>query len=516
MRTAVLLAAACLLTLDERCLGARILAVVPTPSISHQLPLRTVLLELARRGHQVTFITTHPIRVPTANYSEIDISLSSKAFRERIDFNEFPDPTSPMAILKFIFDMAETGCDIQFGLESMKEFMKVEQKYDAFIVEKLGSSCYYGLAHKMGSPPLIGYTSLGATSLIRKTFGSPINPSYIPDYNLGYTDHMTFWQRLHNAYILLRSLAVEERAFYGRHEEEMRKYSGPNPPTLRKMDYNFSLMLVNNHFSLSYPVPNTPNIVELTGIHIQKERKTLPKDVRDFLDGAWDGVVYFSLGSNVQSSAMPPETVRAFLDAFAGIPQRVLWKWEADRLPGQPGNVMTAKWLPQQDVLAHPNVRLFITQGGLQSWNEAAYFSVPVIGIPFLGDQVYNVEKMVGLGVGRRLDLKDVTKDSVLETVQTVLEDKSYQENMKRFSAIYREHQSTSLERAVWWVEYVIRHQGAPHLRSAALDLRWWQLLLLDVIAFILAVAAMAAFLLYKLTRWLFTWLTRPSKLKNQ
>ncbi|XP_049958458.1 UDP-glucosyltransferase 2-like isoform X3 [Schistocerca serialis cubense] len=91
-----------------------------------------------------------------------------------------------------------------------------------------------------------------------------------------------------------------------------------------------------------------------------------------------------------------------------------------------------------------------------------------------------------------------------------------YQENMKRFSAIYREHQSTSLDSAVWWVEYVIRHQGAPHLRSAALDLHWWQLLLLDVIAFILAVAAVAAFLLYKLTRWFFSWLTRPSKLKKQ
>ncbi|XP_049810005.1 UDP-glucosyltransferase 2-like isoform X7 [Schistocerca nitens] len=516
MRTAVLLAAACLLTLDERCLGARILAVVPTPSISHQLPLRTVLLELARRGHQVTFITTHPIRVPTANYSEIDISASRKAFTEIVNFNEFHDASSSVTLLRFILGMVKYWCEFQFGLEPMIEFTKAEQKYDAFIMEKFGSPCYYGLAHKVGSPPLIGYASLGATSLIRKTFGSPINPSYIPDYNLGYTDHMTFWQRLHNAYSLLLSLDIVQRVLYGREEEELRKHSGQNPPTLSAMDHNFSLMLANNHLSMSYPVPNTPNIIELTGIHIQKERKPLPKDVREFLDGARDGVVYFSLGSNVQSSAMPPETVRAFLDAFAGIPQRVLWKWEADRLPGQPGNVMTAKWLPQQDVLAHPNVRLFITQGGLQSWNEAAYFSVPVIGIPFLGEQIYNVEKMVGLGVGRKLDLKDVTKDSVLEAVQTVLEDKSYQENMKRFSAIYREHQSTSLERAVWWVEYVIRHQGAPHLRSAALDPHWWQLLLLDVIAFILAVAAVAAFLLYKLTRWLFTWLTRPSKLKNQ
>ncbi|XP_049957795.1 UDP-glycosyltransferase UGT5-like [Schistocerca serialis cubense] len=516
MRTTLLLTAACLLALGDRCLGARILAAVPTPSISHQLPLRTVLLELARRGHQVTFITTHPIHATIANYTEVDLSESYRNFIENFDLNELPDPTSPVAFFQLLLDGARYGCQFQFGLTPMKEFLKLEQKYDVFIIEKFGFTCYYGLAHKLGSPPLIGYTSLGPTSLIRKTFGSPINPSYIPDYNLGYTDHMTFWQRLYNAYILLRSLDIGQRVLYAREEEELRKYSGPNPPTLREIDHNFSLMLVNNHFSVSYPVPNTPNIVELTGLHIQKERKPLPKDVGHFLDGARNGVVYFSLGSNVRSTAMPPERVRAFLDAFAGIPQRVLWKWEADGLPGHPGNVMTAKWLPQQDVLAHPNVRLFITQGGLQSWNEAAYFSVPVIGIPFLGDQIYNVEKMVGLGVGRRLDLEDVTKDSVMEAIQTVLEDKSYQENMKRFSAIYREHQSTSLERAVWWVEYVIRHQGAPHLRSAALDLHWWQLLLLDVIGFILAVAAVVAFVLYRLTRLLFTWLTCRNKLKKQ
>jgi glucuronosyltransferase len=35
----------------------------------------------------------------------------------------------------------------------------------------------------------------------------------------------------------------------------------------------------------------------------------------------------------------------------------------------------------------------------------------------------------------------------------------------------------------VFWTEYVIRHKGAPHMRSAALDLLWYQYFLLDVIA---------------------------------
>jgi glucuronosyltransferase len=39
------------------------------------------------------------------------------------------------------------------------------------------------------------------------------------------------------------------------------------------------------------------------------------------------------------------------------------------------------------------------------------------------------------------------------------------------------------LEQAVFWTEYVIRHKGAPHMRSAVLDLTWYQYYLLDVIA---------------------------------
>lgn len=37
------------------------------------------------------------------------------------------------------------------------------------------------------------------------------------------------------------------------------------------------------------------------------------------------------------------------------------------------------------------------------------------------------------------------------------------------------------LDKAVFWTEYVIKHKGAHHLKSAALNLSWYQYLLLDV-----------------------------------
>ena len=50
---------------------------------------------------------------------------------------------------------------------------------------------------------------------------------------------------------------------------------------------------------------------------------------------------------------MPEEKMRAFLEAFTELPQKILWKWESDSLPGQPLNVKTEKWLPQQDILGN-------------------------------------------------------------------------------------------------------------------------------------------------------------------
>ncbi|XP_046993823.1 UDP-glucuronosyltransferase 2B31-like [Schistocerca americana] len=155
-------------------------------------------------------------------------------------------------------------------------------------------------------------------------------------------------------------------------------------------------------------------------------------DVQEWLDGATEGAIYFSLGTNVLSSTMPPEKRRAFLDAFSQLPQSVLWKWEKDDATDLPPNVRMSKWLPQQSVLAHPNVRIFITQGGLQSFNEATYYGVPLIGIPFMGDQHYNVAKMVSAEIGYKLQFRSITKDVVLKATRAILGDPKYRENMKK------------------------------------------------------------------------------------
>jgi glucuronosyltransferase len=53
----------------------------------------------------------------------------------------------------------------------------------------------------------------------------------------------------------------------------------------------------------------------------------------------------------------------------------------------------------------------------------------------------------------------------------------------------------------VFWTEYVIRHKGAAHMRSAARDLTWYQYYLLDVIAVLTLAAGMFLLLVYLIIR---------------
>jgi hypothetical protein len=75
------------------------------------------------------------------------------------------------------------------------------------------------------------------------------------------------------------------------------------------------------------------------------------QDIKEYIEGAAEGVVLFSMGSNLKSSQLPNEKLRGILEAFSKLKQRVLWKWEDEDLPGKAPNVKVAKWLPQSDIL---------------------------------------------------------------------------------------------------------------------------------------------------------------------
>jgi glucuronosyltransferase len=61
----------------------------------------------------------------------------------------------------------------------------------------------------------------------------------------------------------------------------------------------------------------------------------------------------------------------------------------------------------------------------------------------------------------------------------------SYKANAKKYSELAKDQQVTSLENAVWWTEYVIRHKGAKHLHAKDKHMPIYQFYMLDIGAFV-------------------------------
>lgn len=146
------------------------------------------------------------------------------------------------------------------------------------------------------------------------------------------------------------------------------------------------------------------------------------QDLQDFLDSSKEGVVYFSLGTNVNGSYIEKNKQNLMMKAFSELPYKVLWKFEGDEINGVPDNVKIRKWFPQQDILGHRNVKLFVTQAGLLSIEEAIVNRVPIIGIPFMTDQFYNAKRCATLGIGLHLDFLILTADKFKKAILEVTE----------------------------------------------------------------------------------------------
>lgn len=63
-----------------------------------------------------------------------------------------------------------------------------------------------------------------------------------------------------------------------------------------------------------------------------------------------------------------------------------------------------------------------------------------------------------------------------------------YSKNAKMASERFKDRPMSPAESVIYWTEYIIRHKGAPHLKSHAHNLAWYQYFLMDVIAVIFSV----------------------------
>ncbi|XP_058804709.1 uncharacterized protein LOC131671920 [Phymastichus coffea] len=468
--------------------GYKILAIFAYNAKSHNVMFNPLVKELASRGHQVDVITHFPIKNAPPNYKvvvNLDGTLPRIVNNFTIDFIlSFRD----VGVNVLSEQLGNSVCHQILALTSLQNFIKDlpnNPSYDLVIVEAFAANCFFGFGHLL-QVPVVAVSSAIEYPWISSFIGNDDNLAYVVTSSLSIFEKMTFWERLYNFYLHKKEEFTFQSLTEQSQTEAMRKYISPDIPNIREVEKSVALTLINSHPVIFGVKPIIPSLVQVGGLHIGQEKLELSSEMEKWLDESSDGLVYFTFGSMALIESLPMSTLQNIFKTFKSIaPIRVLMKVvDKQKLPPRlPPNVLTSPWIPQETVLAHKNVRLFITHSGLMGSQEALYYGVPMVGVPLFGDQFRNAAAFVTKNMSIKLTLDDLKTDAFGKAMRAVLSNPKYRSSAKLYSKLFRDRPMTAMDTAIYWIEYTIRNDPSV-LRSPAFDLQWWELAQLDIYAF--------------------------------
>ncbi|XP_017786762.1 PREDICTED: UDP-glucuronosyltransferase 2A3-like [Nicrophorus vespilloides] len=479
--------------------GAKILGFFSLPCYSHQVTFNSLSRELSLRGHQLTVITPNPINDPTlSNLTEIDLhDASYRVFDKynisRLSIMDEKDGNRMDIFMELSYDLIRA----QLSHPRVAEIIRNDagEEFDLCLIEYIIPGPYPLI--DVYKCPMIAVSSMPTMIYGHETIGNPNHPSVFPDINLPMPSILNLFQRVQSfLFWVSNRLSMNDIDF--KFDSLLREFYNQSTRSVSELKLDIDLVIANANPILNVPRPTVPNYIKLAGLHLHPP-KPLPTDILELLDQSPGPVIYMSFGSTIKSDLLPSRTIRMLLDVFAELPHKILWKFESDNLPARPDNVQIRPWFPQQDLLGHPKVKLFITQGGIQSLDEALFSGTPVVVIPFCGDQFSNALRVEDVGLGRSIPFAELTKDNLKSTILQALnetyphylfyavESTRYSRRAKELSRLVQDRPMTALEEAVWWVEFVLRHKGADHLKSPLRRMPWYQFFCLDVVAVLVA-----------------------------
>ncbi|CAO1418889.1 unnamed protein product [Diamesa serratosioi] len=426
--------------------AANILGVWPVASLSQYSLGAALFEELTANGHNITFLTPY----------------GESGFRNNITFIRL-DGFALIDALEIQEDTFATNltrqldrCNSTLNHPEIGKVLLSYHNFDLFIMDDLMNDCLLGIANYL-QVPVIKYrcnndqrTDIGA-STHKKSFFEKLQSPFLKVFEL-FSYHCQY--------------VPQQDAIYRNYFKELL----PNAPALKDLINNVSLMFVNTHPLMREPTVFAPNEIEVGGLHMKQMLKDVEPYFIELMDKA-KNVIYFSMGANLKSADMNPDTLDVILKVFASMESTlVLWKFETIQLKERhPKNVIIGPWMPQQEILAHKNLKVFITHGGFLSSMEAIYYGIPIVGIPITDAQKVNMERAVNQGYGINVDIFTMTQLSLKTAINAALNDKTYRNNATELSKLFKDTLVKPLDKAVYYVEHVLRTQGAHHLKTSLL-----------------------------------------------
>lgn len=473
---------------------------------SHWVNMNLLIQSLHARGHEVTVVRTATswyVKENAPHYHSITVTLPGAISIE--DQNFFvtflgkmlaihKEGASLSGFVKFYWEMLGTLSNIHrqasllvveiFENKTLMQSIR-DSQFDMVLLDP-GLPVGVLVAHELKLPTVFNVRWI--TSGEGHFVVAPSPSSYVPTSGYAVTDKMTFGQRLKNSFHYILNICIDKFIVCPHYDRLVDRYFGP--------DVNFyhllqgaDIWLMRVDFVLEFPRPTMPNIVYIGGFQC-KPSEPLSSEVEEFVQSSGEhGFIIMSLGTLVKG--LPLEITSEIAAAFAQIPQKVIWRHVGEPPKTLGNNTLLVKWLPQNDLLGHPKIKAFVAHGGTNGIYESIYHGVPIVGIPLLFDQFENLLRLEARGAAKVVDATKLTHQNFLEAIQEVLHNPSYRNNMKRLSALHWDKPMHPLETALYWIEFVIRHKGASHLRTESYKMPWYAYYSVDVMCFLIAVLLM-------------------------
>ncbi|XP_015609388.1 uncharacterized protein LOC107274626, partial [Cephus cinctus] len=215
--------------------SARILAIFPTASISHQIVLRQFAVALQKRGHELVVITPNPIgNKDFENYTEINTDYHYVEM-EKFDFIKIriESPDFVQFMRTSWWNSSSMMIRDIFEDRNFKKIYAPEsnEKFDLIIFELLTYEGLYGLASRFDAP-FIGICSLGLLSNVHHMLGNHVLTSHESLWELLNDSgvNLPFWKRLYNFYKVWYNLYTYYNDYLPTQDEISKRYLGPDTP----------------------------------------------------------------------------------------------------------------------------------------------------------------------------------------------------------------------------------------------------------------------------------------------
>ncbi|CAA69602.1 ecdysteroid UDP-glucosyltransferase [Lacanobia oleracea granulovirus] len=443
----------------ERILCANILCVFPTPAYSHQSVFSAYIDKLSWAGHNVTVITPMPRAVDHVH--QVVSSLSVHYFNNLIKNSTMIKKRGVVADETTVTKENYMGL-INLVAHEIKSpnvtrlLRNKGNKFDLIVCEAYVS--YILVFGAIYDAPVIQFSSGYAIPENFETVGGEVARNHIKHPNIWRSD----FSKSNFEQLMTENYLKNEWALLEKEQENMLKRDFGYHHDMCQLKSRVLMLFINVPavFDNNRDVSN--NIQYLGGIHLKKPRTVRDSRLLSFME-KHHIIVYASFGSGIDVLNMDANLIAEFVRVFNSIPYAVLWKVDSSihLKHNISSNVHTQSWFPQRDVLNHPHIKVFITQGGVQSTDEAVNSGVPMIGIPIMGDQFYNVRRYTELGIGEKVNILRLEEEGLDRKIKNLVHNKSYELNIKRLNLFISDTPVKPLRKALWFTNYVLRNKDA-------------------------------------------------------